>query len=55
MIVLGILGGIGALAIGLIIAQLRGRGIDARAVDISKSSAGTRVGEYFPPPDDGRP
>jgi len=63
MVVLGIFGGFAALTLGLIIAELRGKGrprrrIDARAVDIGESSTGewySKIGEYFPPPDDGRP
>jgi hypothetical protein len=59
MIVLSVLGGIGALAVGLIIAELRGKGrprhdINDRALAIDESNV-SRVGEYFPLPDDGRP
>jgi len=63
MIVLGT----SALTLGLIIAELRGKGrprrhIDARAVNIERSSSSFGYSpmsgggsEYFPPPDYGRP
>lgn len=67
MITLGILSGIGALALGLAIADRFGKRRPSRRLDVSIDSAESRTftggslmnrpgaSEYFPPPDDGRP
>jgi hypothetical protein len=61
MIVFGVLCGIGVLAAGFAAIDLVGkrnprRQVDSRAIDIGEAISSTEwAGEYFPPPDDGRP